>query len=78
MAGSKKDFTQVAFNVFQQAIGEAEKLQPLSGRKSNSSKGGKIGGVKRAESMTEEQRAKQAKKAAEARWSTPPAKVVPK
>lgn len=75
MAGSKKDFTQVAFDIFQQAIGEAEKPQPMSGRKANSSKGGKIGGVKRAESMTEEQRAEQAKKAADARWSsTPPRK----
>jgi len=75
MAGSKKDFTQAAFDVFQQAIGEAEKPMPLTGRKANSSKGGKIGGAKRAESMTEEQRAEQAKKAADARWaSTPPRK----
>ena len=75
MAGSKKDFTQTAFDVFQQAIGEAEKPAPLTGRKANSSKGGKIGGVKRAESMTEEQRAEQAKKAADARWaSTTPRK----
>ena len=79
MTSTKKDFTQTAFDIFQQAIGETEKAQPLTGRKANSSKGGKIGGAKRAESMTEEQRAEQAKKAAEARWHpTPPARVVPK
>ena len=69
MTSTKKDFTQTAFDIFQQAIGETEKAHPLTGRKANSSKGGgKIGGAKRAESMTEEQRAEQAKKAAEARW----------
>lgn len=69
---SKKDFTQTAFDIFQQATGEAEKPKPLSGRKANSSKGGKLGGVKRAESMTADERSEQAKKAATERWSTPP------
>lgn len=73
--GTKKDFTQVAFSVFQQAIGEEEKPQPLTGRKANSSKGGKIGGVARAKKLTKEQLAQQAKSAAETRWSvTPPRK----
>jgi predicted RNA methylase len=73
---AKKDFTQVAFEVFQQAVGEAPKPAPLEGRKANSSKGGKIGGVKRAEAMSAEERAAQAIKAAQTRWdgTTPPRK----
>jgi hypothetical protein len=69
MADSKKDFTQAAFDVFQQAIGEAEKPKPLSGRKANSSKGGKVGGEQRAKKLTADERKAIAKKAAEARWS---------
>lgn len=69
MADSKKDFTQAAFDVFQQAIGEAEKPKPLSGRKANSSKGGKIGGEQRAKKLTADERKAIAKKAADARWS---------
>lgn len=76
MASSKKDFTQAAFDVFQQVTGEAEKPQPLSGRKAHSSKGGKIGGEQRAKKLTAEKRKAIAKKAADARWSdvesTPP------
>ena len=77
---TKKDFTQVAFSVFQQATGEEEKPKPLTGRKANSSKGGKIGGAKRAENLTKEQLSEQGKKAAETRWSStpPPAKAVPR
>lgn len=76
---AKKDFTQVAFEVFQQAVGEVAKPAPLKGRKANSSKGGKIGGVKRAEAMSAEERAAQAIKAAQTRWdgATPPANPVP-
>ncbi|MBS1175390.1 MAG: bcgIA [Burkholderiaceae bacterium] len=66
---TKKDFTQTAFDIFQQAIGEAEKPMSLTGRKANSSKGGKTGGAKRAENMTKEALSEQAKKAAGARWS---------
>lgn len=65
---SRKDFTQVAFAVFQQAIGEAEPPKPLEGRQAIASNAGKIGGVKRAQSMTVEQRSAQAKKASLARW----------
>jgi hypothetical protein len=65
---AKKDFTQVAFDVFQQAIGEKPKQEPLSGKKADSSKGGKIGGKARAEKLTPEQRSEIAKKAAQARW----------
>jgi hypothetical protein len=66
---TKKDFTQVAHSVFNQAIGEESKPTPFSGRKANSSKGGKIGGTKRAANMTKEGLSEQAKKAAHARWS---------
>lgn len=66
---TKRDFTQTAFDIFQQATGEAEKPKPLTGKKADSSKGGKIGGAKRAENMTKEELSEQAKKAADARWS---------
>lgn len=49
---TKKDFTQTAFEVFQQAIGEKEKPKPLTERQINSSEGGKIGGVRRAENLS--------------------------
>jgi len=71
---AKKDFTQVAFDVFRQATGDKEKPAPLKGRKANSSKGGKVGGVKRAEAMSAEDRAAQAKRAAQTRWSDAPSK----
>lgn len=51
----RKDFTQTAFNVFRQAIGEAEAEDELTGRKANSSKGGKKGGAARAEKLTPEE-----------------------
>ena len=35
----RKDFTQTAFNVFQQAIGEAEAEEELTGKKADSQKG---------------------------------------
>lgn len=54
---TKKDFTQVAFAVFQQATGAAPKVAPsakqLAGRK-----GGLVGGKKRMASMTDEDKAK--------------------
>ena len=65
---AKKDFTQTAFDVFQQAIGEKEKPAPLSDKQVNSSRGGKIGGVKRAENLSKDELTRQAKKAADARW----------
>jgi len=64
----RKDFTQVAFSVFQQATGEEPKPTPLSGKKADSSKGGKIGGKARAEKLTPEERSEIAKKAAKERW----------
>ena len=65
---TKKDFTQNAFAVFQQAVGEAEKKPELSGKKADSSKGGKKGGKARADKLTPEERSEIAKKAAQSRW----------
>ncbi len=64
----RKDFTQVAFSVFQQAIGEAEPAPELTGKKADSSKGGKIGGKARAAKLSPEERSEIARKAAQARW----------
>lgn len=68
MTTSRKDFTQVAFRVAQIATGEAEPTLELTGKKADSSKGGKIGGKARAEKLTPEERSEIAKKAANARW----------
>ena len=65
---SRKDFTQVAFRVAQIATGEAEPEKPLTGKKADSSKGGKKGGKARAEKLTPEQRSEIAKKASAKRW----------
>ena len=64
----RRDFTQVAFNVVQQATGEIEPEPELTGKKADSSKGGKKGGKARAEKLTPEQRSEIAKKAAQKRW----------
>jgi hypothetical protein len=67
---TRRDFTQVAFNVVQIATGEAEPIPPLTGKKLDSRKGGLVGGKARAEKLTPEQRSEIAKKAAKARWKT--------
>ena len=64
----KKDFTQVAFAVVQQATGEAPK-NTTTPRQENSRKGGLKGGAVRAEKLTAEQRSEIAKKAAQGRWN---------
>ncbi|MCF8178458.1 MAG: hypothetical protein K9J74_08115 [Sulfuritalea sp.] len=71
----RKDFTQVAFGVVQQATGEVTNEDATSAtRKINSSKGGKKGGKTRMEALTEDQRKKLGRKAAAARWgNTAPA-----
>lgn len=66
---TRKDFSQVAFNVVQQAIGEAPKPQELTGKKADSRKGGLTGGKARADKLTPEERSKIAKKAAKTRWA---------
>jgi len=63
----RRDFTQVAFAIVQEATGEAPSSK-LTGKKADSSKGGKKGGKTRMEQLTEEQRKELAKKAADARW----------
>lgn len=65
----RRDFSQIAFDIVQQATGEAEKPAPLTGKKADSSKGGKKGGKARADKLTPEERSEIAKKAAEARWN---------
>lgn len=64
----RKDFTQIAFGVVQQATGEVEPMKPLAGKKADSSKGGLKGGKARSDALTPEQRSEIARKAAEARW----------
>ena len=64
----RRDFTQVAFAVAQIATGEAEDQKKLTGRKANSSKGGKKGGKSRMEALTDEQRSELARQAAKVRW----------
>jgi hypothetical protein len=64
---SKKDFTQVAYAVFQQAVGEVPKKAP-SPKQEAGRKGGLKGGAKRMTDLTPEQRKELALKAANARW----------
>jgi hypothetical protein len=67
----RKDFSQIAFDVVQQAIGEVvpetiddkKKAAQESGRR-----GGLKGGAARAATLTPERRSEIAKKAAEKRW----------
>jgi hypothetical protein len=63
----RKDFTQAAFNIVQQATGEVPKPQ-LTQAQESGKKGGKIGGVIRAKKLTSQERSEIAKKAARARW----------
>jgi len=65
---TRRDFTQVAFNVVQQATGEIEPTPELTGKKADSRKGGLKGGKARAEKLTPEQRSEIAQIAAQARW----------
>lgn len=67
-SNTRKDFTQVAFAIFQQATGETEPEKELTGKKADSSKGGKAGGKARAEKLTPKERSEIAKKAAAKRW----------
>lgn len=71
----RKDFTQVAFGVVQQALGEAP-LEPEIDPKRKAAiesgrKGGKKGGDSRAKKLTAAQRSGIAKLAALARWKKP-------
>ncbi len=65
----RKDFSQIAFDVVQQAIGD---VLPPSARKIASKKGGLKGGKARMDALTPEQRSNLAKKAAAKRWGSKP------
>jgi len=64
---TRRDFSQVAFNIVQEATGEAPSTK-LTGKKADSSKGGKKGGKARADKLTPDERSEIAKKAAAKRW----------
>lgn len=64
----KKDFTQIAFDVVQQATGEAPKAA-LTPKQDAGRKGGLKGGASRMAKMTDEEKRELALKAAGARWS---------
>jgi hypothetical protein len=68
-----KDFSQIAYEVFQKAIGEIPKEEPPDPNKDPKAvtlgrMGGLKGGRARADSLTPEKRKEIAKKAAEKRW----------
>ena len=66
----RKDFTQIAYDVVQQATGAVVK-PPESEKVKASRKGGIKGGASRARALTQKQRSEIAKKAAAARWRKP-------
>lgn len=68
---ARKDFTQTAFAVVQQATGEVITPAPTE-KQAIGRKGGLKGGVARASKLTLEQRADIARLAAEARWKKTP------
>ena len=67
----RKDFSQIAFDVVQQAIGEVAP-EPIDDKKKAAQESGRRGGLKggtaRATALTPEQRSEIAKKAAAKRW----------
>ena len=67
----RKDFSQIAFDVVQQAIGDVVP-EPIDEKKKAAQESGRRGGLKggtaRASSLTPEQRSEIAKGAALARW----------
>ncbi len=66
------DFAVNAFRVVQEAIGQIEEKPPKEfDAKALGRKGGLKGGKARAEKLTPEERKEIAKKAANARWSSP-------
>ena len=68
-----KDFSQIAYEVFQKAIGEIPKEEPVDPNKNPKAvtlgrMGGLKGGRARADKLTADQKVAIAKKAAQARW----------
>ncbi len=64
----RKDFSQVAFAVMQQATGEVAPEPELTGKKADSRKCGLNGGKTRMKMLTDEQRSELARQAAKVRW----------
>ena len=68
----KKDFSQIAFDVVQQATGEVVP-EPIDDKKKAAQESGRRGGLKggaaRAATLTLEQRSEIAKNAAAKRWA---------
>ena len=64
----KKDFSQLAFSVVQQATGETPKPTAKTARQINSAKGGTKGGASRMAELSDAERSELAKKASKARW----------
>jgi hypothetical protein len=64
----KKDFSQIAFSVVQQATGDEPKPK-VSPKQENSRKGGLKGGVTRMSLLSEDERKVLAIKAASSRWN---------
>ena len=64
----RKDFSQIAFSVVQQATGEVPKPPAKTARQINGAKGGLKGGVKRMATLTGAERSDLGKKAATTRW----------
>lgn len=70
---NKLDLNQLAKRIVDEATGDAEPVKNiLTGKKADSSKGGKRGGKTRMELLTEEERKELALKAANARWKKTP------
>lgn len=71
----RKDFSQIAFDVVQQAIGEVVP-EPIDDKKKAAQESGRRGGLKggtaRAATLTPKQRSEIAKVAASARWKKTP------
>jgi len=68
---TKKDFTQVAHAVFQQAVGEAPKAVALTPKQAAGRAGGLKGGKARMQSLTDEQRTELAMKGVAGRKKAP-------
>lgn len=64
---TRRDFSQVAFAIVQEATGEAPSTK-LTGKKADSSKGGLKGGKARAIKLKPDKRREIAQKAAKTRW----------
>ena len=69
----RKDFSQIAFDVVQQAIGEVVP-EPIDDKKKAAQESGRRGGLKggaaRARALDSRERSEIAKKAALKRWAT--------